>query len=42
VPYLITMFKRRFGVTPAGLRDREQGIVVQTTLPVNRESGLIS
>jgi LacI family transcriptional regulator len=42
VPYMITMFKRRFGVTPAGLRDREQGIVVQTTLPVNRESGLIS
>lgn len=37
VPYLITMFKRRFGVTPAGLRDREQSAVVRSTSSADGE-----
>ena len=38
VPYMVTMFNRHFGVTPAKLRKHEQGIVVQTTLPATVEA----
>ena len=37
VPYMITTFKRRLGVTPAGLRDREQSAVVRSTSSADGE-----
>jgi hypothetical protein len=34
---MITTFKRRLGVTPAGLRDREQSAVVRSTSSADGE-----